>query len=302
MPTEWDYIVDDNNALLEEAGGRYPPQRDPETVALARYYRLTAGALVATAGRGTLSPRMRLPDGLGYRPRARVRLTVPEANQVFARRYAQGAPRIGVLLGSTSGPHKHPEVSSWVKILAAIREAWPTVRFYVTGARRPAGGRTYTAGYSDQAVDELLASGPDIVDCYDIGVWNQVALLQRCDVLVAPNAGFSLLAPCVGTPLLTIAGGDEVEFFFNGVPFAVVLPDTPGFPYPTQPYIGSRIPCMRPENLDRKIPEIVESLGLLLDPAFSYSAAVDRYAEHIRRANIRRSSVYLPSHPLLADF
>jgi hypothetical protein len=245
---------------------------------------------------------MRLPEGLRYRSATHVTLSVPAENRAFAQRYAHDGPKIGVLLGSSAGYFKHPDVSSWIKIFAAASRAFPTARFYLTGVRKSPGAKTYTAGYSDQAIEEVLTSGPDLVDCYDIGLWNQIAMLESCDVFLSPNAGFALFAPCVGTPLLTISGGDEVEFFFNDVPFYVVLPGTPDFPYSLEPYLDGKIPCMRPENLDPKIPEIVAGLGLLLDPDFSYATAVERYAANIARANVRRQHVLLPSDPLLADF
>jgi hypothetical protein len=301
LPAEWEYIVDDNT-ILAETDGVDPSLHSPDAAALTRYYRLATTKLTATMGRGTLSPRMRLPDGLMYRPHTRVTLRVPVENQVFARRYAHDGPKIAVLLGSSAGYYKHPDVSSWVKILDAIRNAFPAARFYLTGVRRPHGGKTYTAGYSGHAVDGILAGGADIVDCYDIGTWNQIAMIEGCDALISPNAGFALLALCVGTPLLTIAGGDEVEFFFNHLSFYVVLPDTPDFPYPEEPYLNGKIPCMRPENLDRKIPEIVEGIGLLLDPGFTYPEAIARYAKNISKANVRREYVLLPSSPFLDDF
>ena len=144
-----------------------------------------------------------------------------------------------------------------------------------------------------------------MVDCYDIGLWNQLALMERCDLFVSPHTGFAFLAPCVGTPWLTLSGGHFSEYFFNNVPFYSVLPDNPDFPYAGKVYPeGStdKLPCMRPENLDRKIPEIVEGMRLLLSADFTYAAAVERYADNIARANVRREHVLLPSHPLLADF
>ena len=44
----------------------------------------------------------------------------------------------------------------------------------------------------------VLDCGVDIVDCYDIGIWNQAALLEVCDVLIAPHTGITHVASCVG--------------------------------------------------------------------------------------------------------
>jgi hypothetical protein len=304
LPKEWDYIIDDNE-IFSAVDGVEPALHAPLAVALIRYYELTATALTATAGRGTLSPSMRLPTGVAYRPHTQVTFSPPAENLAFATRYAHNGPKIAILLGSSTGSFKCPDIPSWIRIIEAMARAFPTARFYLTGVRQSAGGKTHTAGYSDAGIQQILTSGPDIVDCYDIGPWNQMALVQGCDVLLSPSAGFAYLAPCVGTRPLVILGGDEVEYFFNDVPFYFVLPDNPDYPYSLASFVvteEARIPCMRPENLDRKIPEMVDGLRLLLDPSFTFAAAVDRYQDNIARANVRRSSLVLPSDPALADF
>jgi hypothetical protein len=304
LPTEWDYIIDDLT-IVHETDTIDPARLDPEAIALRRYYRLTAEILTARAGRGALSPSMRLPAGLAYRPRTRVTLSVPAANQAFVDRYAHAGHTIGVLLGGSFAYQWYPDVSSWVKILGALGQALPTARFHLTGVRQSGPGQTRTAGYTEADIAEIIGSGPDLVDCYDIGFWNQLALFERCDLVVAPRTGFAALALCVGTPWLTISGGDWPEYFFNGVPFYPVLPDDPDYPYHASIYpedTPTKIPSMRPENLDRKIPEIVEAAHLLLDPEFTYAAAVQRYRENIALANVNRRNVPLPTDPMLASF
>jgi hypothetical protein len=37
-------------------------------------------------------------------------------------------------------------------------------------------------------------------------MWNQLALIEQCDVFCSPHTGFAFLAQFVGTPWLTIAG------------------------------------------------------------------------------------------------
>ncbi|HEU5109036.1 MAG TPA: hypothetical protein VFT95_10855, partial [Micromonosporaceae bacterium] len=187
----------------------------------------------------------------------------------------------------------------------ALRDGLGDPRFYLTGLRQPRDGQTRTAGYTDADVAAVLGSGPDLVDCYDIGFWNQVALMESCDLVIAPRTGFAALALCVGTPWLTISGGDWPEYFFNGVPFYPVLPDDPGYPYRAHSYPQDtpvKVPSMRPEHLDAKIPEIVEAAKLLLDPGFGYEQAVRRYRDNIAKANVSRAHMLLPGDPALATF
>jgi hypothetical protein len=304
LPKEWDYIIDRLDWDLNYAD-RAPDQLDFEARALRRYYRLASEVLSARHGRGQLDPDMRLPDGLSYQPGIHVTLPVPADARAFAERYAHAGPKICVLAAGSSFPAWYPDVSSWVKILPAVQQAVPTARFYLTGVRRSEHGSSRTRSYNDQDIETILACGPDIVDCYDIGFWNQVALLESCDMLISPRTGFAALALCVGTPWLTIAGGDWAEYVFNGVPFYIVLPDDPQYPYQAGVYpqrTDIKIPHMRPEQLDLKIPEIVEGARLLLDPEFTYDVAVDRYRENIDKATVRRSGVYLPGDPILSDF
>ncbi|HET9139954.1 hypothetical protein [Actinophytocola sp.] len=308
LPQRWDYILEDTTVLLPEddlddaffSADERAVQRQ-----LKAYCELTTTQLVATRGRGSTSPSLQLPEGLGYRPQSQVIMAVPPENRAFARRYAHEGPKVCILLGGSDNYYRYPDVSSWVKIIGAIRDAFPGVRFFLTGVRGSVRGQTSTAGYSGDAVQRLLDSGPDVADCYDIGLWNQLALMELCDVFLSPHTGFAFLAPCVGTPWLALSGGHWPEYFFNDVPFYSVLPDDPEFPYRGRLYpegSTTKLPSMRPENLDRKIPEIVEGMRLLLDPAFSYPAAIDRYRENIARANINRDCMILPTDPSLAAF
>jgi len=308
LPQRWDYIIEDTTVLLPQDELDDPYLDDVERAVrrqLADYCRLTSAVLVATKGRGTTSPTLSLPAGLGYRPRTRVTMSVPAENKAFAERYAHDGPRVCVLLGGSDGYYRYPAVSSWTKILRAIRDAFAGVKFFLTGVRTPVGRQTHTAGYSDEAIRQVLGTGSDVVDCYDIGLWNQLALIERCHLLISPHTGFSFLAPCVGTPWLTLSGGHWPEYFFNDVPFYSVLPDDPEFPYRGTLYPeGStdRLPSMRPENLDRKIPEVVAGMRLLLNPEFTFDQAVDRYRANIARANVNRDYLPLPTDPSLASF
>jgi hypothetical protein len=289
-----------------------------EEQAMWRYCQWAATALTATSGRGTLSAEG-LPDGMRYQPHTRVTISIPVQSRSFAQRYRHDGPKICVLLGG-SGTSKsdgggieptayanrlYPDPSSWIRILDAIAHELPTARFYLIGARGTVGKIPRTGGYSDAAIAEIAASHPNIVDCYDIGLWNDLALLASCDVFISPTSGFSWLAPCVGTPALTIAGGDWHDHFFNDVPFYSVLPDNPDYPYAGALHFDeniTKIPCMRPENLAKKVPEIVEATRLLLRADFTYADAVARHNENIARANVRREHIPTPGSPDLAFF
>ncbi len=305
MPREWDYIVDNNLMALEDESpgllarpeGYQPPERGWEEESTIAYYARTGPELTARKGRGVLFPQMALPSGLGYDAEANATLEVPAASRAFAARYAHAGPKICILPAGSGPVAQYPGAESWIAIIGALREQLPAARFYLTGTRGTGRHRHLTTTrYPDDGLTRILASGEDLVDCYDIGLWHQVALLETCDLLVSPHSGFSFLASCVGTPWLTISGGNWPESFFNGAAFYSVLPDNPEYPYVgayDYDYDGPTIPDMQHERLLARIPDLLAGAAFLLDPATTYGAALARHRANIARARIRHDRMPL---------
>jgi hypothetical protein len=302
MPRHWDYIVDNNLMGLEDEQadlliadgkrpGDYEPSRGWEEEATIAYYTRTDAELTARRGRGVLFPEMSLPRGLGYDAGAYATLEVPADSRAFARRYAHYGPKICILPAGSGPAAQYPGAESWIAVIGALRDRFPAARFYLTGNR--GGGRhrhLTTTRYLDGGVARILASGDGLVDCYDIGLWHQVALLEACDLLISPHSGFSFLASCVGTPWLTISGGNWPEYFFNGVPFYSVLPANPDYPYVgayDYDYDGPVIPDMRHARLLARVPDLLAGAAFLLDPATTYQGALTRHRANVARARIR---------------
>jgi hypothetical protein len=299
MPREWDYIVDNNLMVLEDESpgllvrpeGYQAPARGWEEEATIAYYARTGSELTARKGRGVLFPEMALPGGLGYDAGANATLEVPAASRAFAARYAHDGPKICILPAGSGPAAQYPGAESWIAITGALRERFPAARFYLTGTRGSGRHRHLTTTrYLDDGLARILGSGDDLVDCCDIGLWHQVALLEACDLLVSPHSGFSFLASCVGTPWLTVSGGNWPESFFNGVPFYSVLPDNPEYPYVgayDYDYDGPTIPDMQHERLLARIPDLLAGAKFLLDPATTYEASLARHRANVARARIR---------------
>ena len=309
MPREWDYIVENNllrvefehPAVLGRPDGQYPPM-GWEEAAILGYLHRCAATLTARRGHGVLSPAIRLPDGLRY-ARSPLRLQVPVASRTLAARYTsrgQG-PRICVLPAGSGPAAFYPDTASWTAIIAALRARFDGAQLYLTGATRPGRhpGLTSTTG-GGALLDGILVASPEVTDCRDIGLWNQVALIEACDLLVSPHSGFAFLAPCVGTPWLAISGGNWPEYFYNEVPFYSSLPDNPEYPYVGRydyDYAGPPLPEVRREALLARIPDILDGAAFLLDPATTYAAAVDRFRANLRRSRVRRDLIPLPPAP-----
>ena len=295
LPQEWDYIATNDWILDDVKGRRFIPRGEASMVA---FHHAAAGYFHARRGQASVDYPVaewlhHLP-GLDYAVDAHVRLALPEDAVAFAQRYAHAGPKICVLLGGSYGYAAYPAVRSWIRILRALVRALPDARLYLTGARRSLRGRTHTLGYTDAQVQSLLDRVPNIVDCYDLGLWRQLALIAQCDLFLSPHTGFGFVAQCVGTKWLTLSGGNWSEGnFHNGVPCYSVLPDNPAYPYLGKSGFDMfarrpKIPCMRPEGLERKIPEIVAGARLLLDSTFSYEASIERFKENWARANVRQ--------------
>ncbi len=295
IPRSWDYVMTETRIPHDIArAGRVG--RDEE--AMSNYYRVTEPLFHASRGTGTFFPRIKFPDGLKYLVDSKVELQLPQSALDFAKARAHDGPTICVLLGGSGSYRGYPAVRTWIKILHALNDKFPNLKIYLTGVRKSANGWTRTAGYTDGNIRNILNRFSNIVDCYDIGLWNQLAIVKQSGVFLSPHTGFGFLAPCVDTPWLAISGGNWGEYFFNHVPFYSVLPDNPDFPYFGNPKIwdafkrSSKIPDMDPKNLDRKIPEIVEAAALLMDESFTFEEALKRHKRNVENANVNRANIH----------
>lgn len=303
LPRDWDYILIDDRPM-KEVGLR---RESVWPKANAKRRQNLNGLLASYAAMDELLdslhgtfPIWEPPPGLRYSKEARVELVIPrKARELVKKRYGFRGVKICIMLGGSKGAVAYPSIRSWVKIIRALNERYPRSRVYVTGVHEKRQGRTATRAYGKEKLEYLFKRFDNVVDCYDIGLWNQLALLKQCDMFISPHAGFAFLAPCVGTPWLAISGGNWSEYFFNGVPFYSVLPDDPDFPYRNRvPHLAykhkrwGKILPMQPVRLEKKIPEIVRAAGLLLDPRFTYQKALRLHKRNIARADVNRKRVH----------
>lgn len=294
MPKEWGYIATNYNARLEYKKAEMP--EDPEAQGLLGYLDIVDNKLISHTPKGAIYNETRLPKTLKYK-KTKLTLTVPQKASCFVARYGHSGLKICLLLGGSAGSRYYPSIGSWARIIREINREFSGAKIYITGVTRQKGGRTKTALDKDDA--HLLSAKFDNVEiCYDIGIWNQIALLKLCDVLVAPHTGFAFLASCVGTPWLSLSGGNWPEYFFNQTPFYSVLPDDPYFPYHCRGRYGDdnvarlklkRIPSFNDSKLKKKIPEIISGIKLLLDKDFTYQRALVQNRKNIARCSCIKS-------------
>jgi hypothetical protein len=96
-----------------------------------------------------------------------------------------------------------------------------------------------------------------------------------------------MAALAVGTPWLALSGGQWHEWFFNGVPFYSVLPDTRrypcfgwGAPLPTiddEDGEGPRTASMTAARIREDLPELLHAAELLIGRMLAYEQALAVY-------------------------
>lgn len=279
IPKTWDYILADFRAFQEH-------EWSPD---LGIFHKVSQAVFQAKEYYGDIWENKNYPKELKYSMDNKFTIPIPQKSTNFAKKYKNNSVKICLMIGGSDEAKHYPETESWIKLIKSIKEKIPNTKIYLTGVRKSKNGRTATVAYSSKEINKILDI-EEVEDCYDIGLWNQLALIKECDIFIAPHTGFGFLAPCVGTPWLAISRGDWPEYFFNKVPFYSVIPDVPDYPRNASKKRlklkkGEKIPEMRPFKFDKKIPEVIIAINLLLKKSFTYEKAMKLHLEKIRKSN-----------------
>ena len=234
VPRDWTYVADDARRHQPNQLELFPGMRD--------YYAASDAHLRAARRRGVAG----FPP-LPYAPHTPLRLELPSAARAAAReRLGQDRPALALMpAGGSADRALYPSLRSWELILDAL----PGFQIVLVGKLR-ADERSATAfGRDELAALRAHPSAP--LDAFDLPLAEQLALVEACDVFLAPHTGFGMAALAVGTPWLALSGGRWFEYFFNHVPFRSVIPDPERYGGFTQfaepPRVdddGPRIPAM----------------------------------------------------------
>jgi hypothetical protein len=205
--------------------------------------------------------------------------------------YQHEGPTLCVIPGGSSGLAQSPSLHSWAAILDGFAQTVPGLRIQLTGVSQRSAGRTHTAGFTLEAIDWLTQQFPFVRNCFDIGLWNQVALIAASDVLCAPHTGFAFLSQFAGTPWLALSGCPWPEYVFNGMPFYSVIPDCASYPAEGNPARectqllarGEKAVCMQDGRIEQRLPDMLRGLRLLMQETFTYEEAIQ-----VHKANLLR--------------
>ena len=221
-----------------------------------------------------------------------MRFVVPESAREFIREYKHNGLKICILPAGSNADRIYPEANWWVKMMESVTRNFPNVRFYMTGAKNKNGNRSESYTFSEDNIKLILKEVDNVENCFDIGIINQIALLEYCDLLISPHSGFAFLAGGVNTPWLTISGARWPEYFFNHIKFYSVLPSCKKYPCYTGMKVkctdemknGNPVICMSTKNLDKKIHEIITAIKKLRDDNFNYQDSIELYREKVLKS------------------
>jgi hypothetical protein len=281
LPRDWDWVVRDGR-------GRQPGQR-AAFPGLARYHDACDEHFRSphpTQSAGGAPP--------AYVANERLSLNLPADARARAGDITGGAPLMIAVMPAGSSPRwYYPSVTSWRRILQALTGQHPEAVICLVGKQRT-DNRTRTS-FGHGELHALLESTPGAVNCFDLPLIDQLAIVERCRFFLSPHTGFGMAALAVGTPWLTISGNRWFEFFFNQVPFYSVIPDPDRFPAFTgmsgdPPAVeqdtdgeGRRSLSMSADRIAADLSEIVDAAGLLIDGRLGFERAMADHFERMRR-------------------
>jgi hypothetical protein len=278
LPREWDWIVE-NHRAREDAHQSFAGFKAFFDAAhehfLPRHPTGIAGA-----------------EPPAYVRHRQLRLDPPaDAREAAARRVGGERLAISVVLaGSSVDRHLYPSAASWELILSELRRRHPGSAFCLIGKLDEDGRTTSRLARAD--LDRLLAAVPGAIDCFDLPLYEQLALLERSALLISPHTGFSFLASTVGTPWLAISGGNWHEYFFNGEPVYSLLPDPSRYPTFAWAALGDaplavieadedgegpRTPSMSIARIREDLPELLDAAERLIAGKLAYEDALRAY-------------------------
>ena len=298
VPRQWDWILDDPRRRQALQLRAFPGMRD--------FYAASDDHFVAGRGRsvaGAEPPR--------YLRHQRLRFELPDPPRAAARHRLQGpGPWIAIMPAGSAEPELYPSAASWCSILDTLCEALPAARFALVGKL---GGDHVSSRSSIEAEEltRLLAHRARPLDCFDLDLAEQLAVVEACELFVSPHTGFAFTALAVGTPWLTISGGRWFEYFFNRVPFRSIIPDTERYPCFTQfgPLSvvddgpdGPRIPSMSRARISDDLDAIAAAAVELVEDRVTYERALSDYFADLLRAHRGDASTIWSIDDVHADY
>jgi hypothetical protein len=310
VPRSWDYII--SSYRFHDLAALGDATIDSMQQVFDEYFEVRLGKGFTPRFSRLDERDKRGPQILPYKLNAPIRIPVPATARTFVDQLPRARFRICIVPSGSIGTNS-PSIRGWRTISSALIQAFPDAHLHFTGiskdwidrvvwrlTRRPVRTRPIIGAFTRTGIARIRKGLPRIHDSFNIGFWNQLALLEASDLLIAPHTGFAFLAPCVGTPWLAISACRWHEYLFNDVPFASVLPDCGWYPAHEDTNEGcgrlladaKRSRCADDERIERQISEIVSSAEQLRRVDFGFADALDAHLKKIEIANVRRERFF----------
>jgi hypothetical protein len=244
--------------------------------------------------------RARLSDGVvgvpppPYAPNQSLRLSLPAVARERALDELGGRRAIAVMPAGSGARHLYPSLTSWQLVLDELERRAPDVAFTFVGRLDGRGGHT-VSGFTRAELDRLRGSRRHAVDAFDRPILAQLAAVEAASLFLSPHTGFGMAALAVGTPWLTLSGGDWHEYLFNGVPFHSVIPKSRGYEIfaggRTLPVLdsdsdseGPRACAVSAARIREDLDELADAAGRLLEGRVPYEDALAAYFPRLLEA------------------
>jgi len=290
IPANWDYVVSDDR--LMHSRDSYSKELLSANQTIIKFLQAKIWKGNRFFPQGEDMPKIILDT--------KMRFTIPENARKFIIKYWHDGLKIGILPAGSNADYIYPEATWWIKMMKSITDFFPNTRFYITGSKNKNENRSESHTFSEDDIKLILAETDNLENCFDIGIINQIALLEYCDILISPHSGFAFLAGCVNTPWLSISGVRWPEYFYNHIKFYNVLPSCKIYPCYTgmktkciaEMKKGKPVVCMSTNILDKKIPGIIIGIKKLMDDKFSYQDSIELYREKVLKSGYPLSNFW----------
>jgi len=226
-------------------------------------------------------------------PYSPFRIKIPIEKQTFDLPNNLKKPVFSVILKGASKQTIWPSLKMWKTILLSIKQKYPEARFLITGLLSAHIISKTTVSQEKNRIFSFIDSLPGAINCYDIGLVNQLGIIQNSDVFISPHSGFGFLAPCLGTPWLTLSGGEWAEPMPAKKPFYSVLPTCKYYPCSNgekkleckiRMKLKQPIKCM--SDLSKKREDILSGVQKLLSKNYSFQEAFVDYENSAKKNKV----------------
>lgn len=213
------------------------------------------------------------------------KINIPKQKITFSPNYNNfSGPIFSVMLKGASKQTIWPTFKTWSTILLTIKKKYPKTTFLITGILSAHLAPKHDEAAIKAKISRFINSIPDAVNCYDIGLENQLSIIQNSDIFISPHTGFAFLSPCLDTPWLELSGGEWARTMPARIPFYSVLPNCSHYPCSNgdkKPECKLRIKLKQPikcmANLTDKTSDILKGIDKLLNKKYTFEAAFQDY-------------------------